>query len=1098
MNNDYTINQDEYNRFLDHRMRQDASLYQLNQNNYIEDDYLTEDEEENLELENEEDIVLNTNKKENDKVCSVKEKSYSLMISSIDRNLDDDLQNRYYFNVKFNPTGGSFSKKVAIYENSNTFLQTQLQRDKGIPGYPRDIDRVTQYLINNKDIRMINIRNELLSQPGRMRYNPNEPEGELIGYNIIYEHGETNSVTISKRFLNIKSIKINKVIIPNKIYTNPYLTTLYGNPYYLFPYIYLNIPELQSENYGSSSFLKNAFCILVPENKNSTELQYNPYGYTTYIPIDNNVFIYDPPYNGLNNITIDINFPNNNSLFPITYGAKNITEFENLTSNVSNIPKVPMPFNDVIEVLQINIIKKKLEPTESIWKRKATCSGVTQPEEFLHQTSIYDCPQGPLNKKEIYCYAIITNEYFKREMFNVGSMIKLINYDGKFNTLYQFTNDENINKLDIDYYIPNLFKCNTEEANLIWTNDELRNEAYNFLKNVINGLIGKIKFNLTDNNGIPIMETGYINRNTTEIISEEQLLNINISLSNFNANLLNNCYQYFNSFIYLKYLGLPQSLIPYCNVAGSNKYTTPICPDITNEKDYLYGMCRQITSDVFGDNDGPFSYTLEGFYNDINNKSRPQGIPITGSQLSSDVNSFYNQEICPSGLSQGIFNFLTPKFGTKQYYCEVQGISNIKDNCGIQCDKHSYHIKKEIYKENKDINNIQPNINKSIKEINTNYELSHLIKLVDTIYRNVEYLYKVCDYSQDLEIIKYSIHNLLNIELQQSRNSFDLEIEECYGGLEIFHDTLNIAIELEEIEEDINNMNTLIETLNLDNKTKKYKTKYWFNIYISSFKLIELLILANRLVTDETMITQTKDINTTIDNTIMNNLFNNLNKLKEYTNHKYHNTHNTIIPDENINIEHHQNKIICDNLCFNYSLTEGNIETPEEYNPSCLTEPNVKIATIEGDYPEYQNQNCNGMLQNEEGEFINEKKLCKGCGQYIKGSNPNGLCNVILIPVPDVVDIKTGEYFPLGLGYKVNEELKITRNLNYNPNDNKEFEETINTIAFNVVKQILFNGGPLSLQIAKEKKCKIVSISEQINISMNITTEEPNINKIIS
>ena len=1090
MNSDnFNINQDDYNRFLNERMREDISFNTINKNQYIEDDYFSEDEEEDLKKERIEDMILDKKKQEQKDIKNIDLKMYSVIISSIDRNLDDELQNRYYFNVKFNPSGGSFSKKVAIYENSSTFLQTQLQRDKGIPGYPRDIDRVINYLIRNKDISVVNIRNELQNQPGRMKYNPNEPEGEFIGYNIIYEHGETNSVTISKRFLNIKSIKINKVIVPNKIYTHPYLTTLYGNPYSLFPYIYLNIPELQSENYGSSSFLKNAFCILIPEKKEITELQYNPYGYTTYIPIDNNVFTYNPPFNGLNNITIDINFPNNNSLFPITYGAKNITEFENLTAGINNIPKIPMPFNDVVEVLQINIIKKKLEPSESIWKRKATCSGVPQPQEFLHQSSIYDCPKGPLNKKEIYCYAIITNEYFKKEMFNVGSMMKLINYDGKYNSLFQFNNDDK-NQLNIDYYIPNLFKCNTVESNLIWTNDELRNEAYNFLINSINGLLGKIKFNLTDSNGNPIIETGYINRDITELISQEQLLD-NLEIDDFNANLLNNCYQYFNSFQYLKYLALPEIDKPYCNVAGSNAFTNPICPEIDKPNHYLYGMCRQITSDVFGDNDGPFAYTLEGFYNGINNKPRPQGIPITGSKLSSDVNSIYNQEVCPSGLSQGLFTFLTPHFGTKKYYCEVEGISNIKDNCGLM-DKNCYQIKRYI-STNQEINiedNIKNNIedNRNIIVENTNYELNYLINLVKKIYRNLEYLFKVCDYTQDLEIIKFSIEHLLNINLYQSITDFNMEIEECYNSLEIFHENLNISITLDEIDENIiNDIQQIQIILKDDNKIKINKTKYWFNIYTSIFKLFEIFTVGNRIINNNI-----KNIN---NNNINTNLLDNIQKLINYVNNHYLNTHNNHLDNTDDNID--KDKIRCDNLCFYYSNVEIDSEIDKEI-PSCLSRPNVEIANIEGEYPEVQNQNCNGMLKNEEGEFINEKKLCKGCGQYIKGSNSNGLCNVILIPVPDIVEIKTGQYSPLGLGYRVKEQIQLTTNLGYNIQNPEFFEETIYTIAFNIVKQILFNGGPLSIQIAKEKKCKIVSISEQINISMNITTEEPNINKILS
>lgn len=1052
-NSSFNINQNDYNRFLNERLREDITFNNINNNKYITDDttdeeeYITlnninnnkytiddlSDDEEDLSKERKEDMILDTKKEQKD-ISSVYIKTYSIMICSLDRNLDDHLQSRYHFNVKFDSTGGSFSKKVSIYENSSTFLQTQLQRDKGLNGYPRDIDRVIKYLISNKNTGLLNIRNELKNQVGRMKYNPNEPEGEFVGYNIIYEHGN-NSVTIPRRFLNIKSIIINRVIIPNRIYTHPYIRSLYGNPHSLFPYIYLNIPELQNNNYGSSGFFKNAFCILIPDRKEISELQYNPYGYTSYIPIDNNAFIYNPPFNGLNNITIDIKFPNNNSLIPSTY---KINDF----INTNNIEKIPIPYSDVVEVLQINIIKKKLEYSDSTLK----------PHGFLNKNNIHDNSQKiPFNKKEIYCFAIITNEYFKKEMFNVGSMIKLINYDGKLNSLYQFENDIQ-NPLNIDYYIPNLFKLDTEESKLIWTNNEIRSEAYSLLINSINSLLGKIKFNLNDNDGNSVIETGYINRDITELISREQLLVDNIDLNNFNANLLNNCYQYFNSFLYLKYLALPEENKPYCNVAGSNSFTNPACPDIDKPTNYLYGMCRQITNDVFEDNDGPFSYNREGFYNGNQDKHKPQEIPIIGSQLYGDVNSVYNQEI---------FTFLTPSFGAKKYYCEVEGIRHIKDNSKL---KKCYQIKRH-------------NTNsKNIIIENTNYELNNLINIVKKIYRNLEYLFKICDYTQDLEIIKFSIEHLLNINLYQSIQEFNMEIEECYNSLEIFHETLNISITLDDIDEHIiNNIEQIQTILKDDNKIKINKTKYWFTIYTSIFKLFEIFVFTNRLINNTTHIND--------------NLIENIKQFMNYVKHNYFNH------DHNDKIE--KDKIKCDNLCFYYSNMEIENETNNEIS-SCLSGPNVEIANIEGEYSEIQNQNCNGMLQNEEGEFINEKKLCKGCGQYIKGSNSNGLCNVILIPVPDILDIKTGQYHPLGLGYKVKEQLQLSTNLGYNPTDLSVFQETIYTIAFHIIKQILFNGGPLSLQIAKEKKCKIVSITEQINISMNINTEEPNINKILS
>ena len=127
-------------------------------------------------------------------------------------------------------------------------METTYQKDKGIQGFPRNIDIIKE----REDggwLGYLNAYRECSGQEGNLIYNPNESQGKLIGYNYLYEQGEENQCHIQKKFTNIKSIEIKKIILPTKILTYPFDISLYGDIFTTIPYINLTIPELNSNYY---------------------------------------------------------------------------------------------------------------------------------------------------------------------------------------------------------------------------------------------------------------------------------------------------------------------------------------------------------------------------------------------------------------------------------------------------------------------------------------------------------------------------------------------------------------------------------------------------------------------------------------------------------------------------------------------------------------------------------------------------------------------------------------------------------------------------------------------------------------------------------
>jgi hypothetical protein len=585
-------------------------------------------------------IILNHNNnlKEN-KEKYVTYKDNILLINSIDRDFNDPNENRFNFKIKFAPSSNSYTKKYTIYENSKFFMQTTHQKEKGLQGFPRNIQLI-KYREESGWVGYLNAYRDCSTQEGNLIYNPNEPQGNLVGYNYLYEQGDENQCHIQKKFSNIKNIEIKKIIIPTRILTYPYNISLYGDILTTIPYINLTIPELNSNYYSTTPSLRKSFSVLVPENTDRAKLDFNQFGYIHFVPITEINFDFIPPSNGLNCMSLKLSFPPCFTFSNPAVETFSNTEFIDSTiidKDYRYFALDQTPFQEVQDIYQITMFKKKKEISSDIWKRRATCSGVTQPASFLQDPNPYENPGLNNKEEEVYCLAITTQNYFRNEIFSPGTMCKIINYFTNFSELFS-NNLNNLKKnddstLNIEYYIPDIFN----EDNSIWENIEdnngniliskckLREESKQKLINLISLLIGKLGTYFTNDQGMPIIDIGNIDINIKDLIPINELNNQKLNQQNIEeikvrnkiSNELRNCYQYLNSRIYIKNLGKNINEIKFCNVENTTKEDC----NCLGDNEYMSGMCKQITSDCFGDYDGPFFCTKEGFYKNDKKKN---------------------------------------------------------------------------------------------------------------------------------------------------------------------------------------------------------------------------------------------------------------------------------------------------------------------------------------------------------------------------------------------------------------------------------------------------------------------------------------------
>jgi hypothetical protein len=1044
------FNQQDFERYIKERRKNDPRYTNIPLNSEIENYNNSSSDESDIE-ESTPNKILDQNIKLNSNPSTIIKKS-TLIINSLDRDLDDITQDRNKFKVKFSPSSDSYTKKYPIYANSEFFLQTEYQKKMGIQGFERNIED-----IRIKDKLRIdgysNAYKECSEQPGNMMYDPFKPRGDFLGYNLLYESSDgSKGASIQANFNSIKSIKLKKIIIPNKIRTYPWDITLYGNIFDNIPYIYVKIPEL-TQNYNStSSELREAFCVLVQENKQNN-ININPFSYTTFVPINNNFYVYTPPKNGLNLITIHLIIPPVFHYIPNSIATLSTSSVFTNTSDGGflNINYQVGVFSEVKFVKQLIIFDYKQQSNIAAWEKRAKLFGVNQPSNFLQERSIYDCPRGPINKNNIKCFAIITNNYFSKETFYPGSTVKLLDYVAKLNKMFANFNTnilkDSDNPLSLEYYIPNLFIKGTQESE-IWSDDNIREDGRELLLMSISRILNSIESYLNSQSGIPIIEVGYIKYDEKDIDP---------------ANI-KNCYEYINNYINIKHLGKDADEIPFCNVKNTNKYSEPFnCDCITSPNEYMSGFCQQATAEHFGDFSNTFCKTKYGFYKGVQKDYRPEGCIISGTKNTTTVNSFYDEEIFP-GYEGNIS--LSQNNGTIDFHYYVEKIPQLQI-VNDKCIKNiGLTVKKKI-DENKTEKNIKYNQEDLLKYYKTIF--INLEKIKINVETNKEYNNKIVSFSLYYKLVKLATDIFFD-EINKGNKNTKLIINELEDTLKNFH--LNsikpfFDIEYESLLKELSS-NSLEDTNKL---IKKFNIIGDFSdIFILWFEIVYSLDIFFDIV----------------------NLMNDSNqpiKIKKIYHLFLEKINNDNVIDDNID---------CDDVCLEWSLNiidkEGN-----KIRPSCFSDPIPFLPSNDSNekYPDYQNSYCDGKIEN------NKHNLCKPCCRYIKGSNSDGLCNVIILPFPTILNTMYGLYDNFSDILNLDDEVYKMENLGYDVKNINRFNGIIFSIAFNICKQILYNGGPASFPSEKitaggeTKKCKIISITEQNTFLFEINEVKGNINKII-
>ena len=992
-------------------------------------------------------------------------KKNTLIINSLDRDLNDMSQNRFNFKVKFAPSSDSYKKKFPIHENSEFFLQTEYQKKLGIQGFYRNINEV-----KIKDELKVNgystAFRQCSEQPGNMFFNPSKPLGEFLGYNYLYESSDSNGANIQKKFNAIQSIEIKKLIVPNKIQTYTYNTTLYGSIWNNVPYVYVRIPEL-SENYNSTTpALREAFSVLVKE-KETNNLEMNPLSYITFVPINDNVHIYTPPKTGINLITIELYIPPTFLYIPNSISTSSTSDFdvqEAINNGFFQENYNLNSFGEIKNLHEIVLIDYKQESAVSSWERRATLSGVNQPSSFLQERSIYDCPPGSLNKSRIYAFALITKEFFNKDTFFVGSSIKLVNYIVRFNQMFSMKKTDNTrtNPMSVEYYIPDLF-YDKSGKNSIWSSDEIRDEGKDYLINTIHRLINRIGNFFSSKSGMPIIEIGHID--------SSQLKNKPTS------NNLRNCYEYLNNYIGLKKLGLEEDKKPYCNILNTNINSEPYNCECIDDNEFMYGFCDQITAEHFGDEGFTFKNTDQGFYKGINKDYRPEGTLITGTKNTSSENSLYNKEL----LKKYCVPIVGNKNGTLNYYYNIQGIPNIK-NAGkynkiiFSRDGEESTVNKNINLDNNSLKKYHQKISSNLDEFNSCIKKNSQIKKID-------------NFSNNLKLLNLTINNFF-YEIISKKIDLKILMGELESTLENFYisyldEIFNINYKYIKKNLDEKNLDNPLKIINskLNNNTGKI-FKLWFEIMY----YIEIIIDMLNII-----------VNGDEDSSIKERINSNYNEFKNFL----FKDKKSIQGDKDV----YNNEIKCDDVCLDWFISikddDGNI-----IRESCAGNSRPFLPDNNNDlpYPDYQNNYCNGKE--------NKNNICKPCSKYVKGPNSDGMCNVMLVPFPTTFFTEFGRFSPFGLfeeflnpGRNVTmdnlNKLYMQKDLLYNNDDKSNFYQILNYTSLLICKNILYNGGPLSFPVSDigagnvKKNCKVVSVTQQNTFVFEMNEVIGNINKII-
>lgn len=221
-------------------------------------------------------------------------------IESIDRLLEHNNHNRYFFKVSFSPAFKQF-KRLPLFENNPTIRATTEESQRG----ERGSNNITGWMDSNGY--------EYKS------FNPSKPYGNIVSYEDILMSG-TNNLYIENNFKNIIEIKILSLILPYEYIlhagdNNP------SNEKDIValrePYILVQIDEIDGIYHSTSEIIEHSFCKMICFNEWNSDprdtCDKNQYhGNIHFVPSIKDVSkkYYPSPLASLNSFTIKILKPN--------------------------------------------------------------------------------------------------------------------------------------------------------------------------------------------------------------------------------------------------------------------------------------------------------------------------------------------------------------------------------------------------------------------------------------------------------------------------------------------------------------------------------------------------------------------------------------------------------------------------------------------------------------------------------------------------------------------------------------------------------------------------------------------------------------------
>jgi hypothetical protein len=218
-------------------------------------------------------------------------KTHTVIIDTSNRDLENE--SRFNFSLKFAPTGTEFVK-YPIYENNATLPQSDIQRDAGIRGDPNS---------------------EGWEDSGGniyKAYDSSQPHGQIIGYDFIKFIGDDVGCYINRDFKNVKSIAIEKILLPDVKMYHPLDRSIGYTLREVKPLLLVYIPELGSNYNSTNNDIELAHTILTPYKNNSFTLTSSTATtYLEYMPFSENIKEFIPEKNDLSRLTFRLCFENN-------------------------------------------------------------------------------------------------------------------------------------------------------------------------------------------------------------------------------------------------------------------------------------------------------------------------------------------------------------------------------------------------------------------------------------------------------------------------------------------------------------------------------------------------------------------------------------------------------------------------------------------------------------------------------------------------------------------------------------------------------------------------------------------------------------------